>query len=245
MKTRETKKEDKNTAYVYNILRQMIEQKKLLPGDKFNQVKLAKELKVSRTPIIKALHKLESEGLVDSINQKGFFVHQLTISELAELFALREALEMIVIENLVDNMDSEQVSENIGKLREIFASFNGEWTAEMIEEYKKADVVFHNRLFDLCTNTLAQKINNKFQIINRTCLAGLIRKSDKTFEEHMAIITALENKDAKRAKEEMAEHIVSTRKILFNITDRLGELGIDTKKLLLDELDKDELKKAY
>ena len=61
----------------------MILANQFAPNQRINQSQLATELGVSRTPVIKALHMLVAEGLLDNIPNKGFYIHKLTIKELA------------------------------------------------------------------------------------------------------------------------------------------------------------------
>ena len=55
----------------YQILKSMIIERQLLPGDKYPQEKLAEDLGISRTPLINALKFLEHEKLVQSIPRRG------------------------------------------------------------------------------------------------------------------------------------------------------------------------------
>ena len=58
----------------YSILKNLIIERKLLPGEKIPQEKLARDLGISRTPLISALKFLEHEKLVESVPRRGFFV---------------------------------------------------------------------------------------------------------------------------------------------------------------------------
>ena len=75
---------------IYTILKSMIIERKLTPGTKIVQDKIAEELGVSRTPLVNALKKLEHEKLVASIPRKGFFVRLFSKQELVQIFELRE-----------------------------------------------------------------------------------------------------------------------------------------------------------
>ena len=51
---------------VYQIVKQLIEDRKLLPGEKIVDKELAEHMGVSRTPVREALRRLEDKGLVES-----------------------------------------------------------------------------------------------------------------------------------------------------------------------------------
>jgi len=224
--------EDNSTASAYKVIRQMIVEQKLTPGSKFNQVKLAEDLGISRTPVVKALHKLEAEGLVDNIPQKGFFVHQLTVTELLELFSLREALDTIILNGIVENITAEQIEQ----MNSILEPFGGEWTPERMVEYWLADQTFHNTLMEFSNNTLAKKVNDTFQVLNRTYRGGLVRHPGESLKEHKALIAAFKSRDVKTARKIAIEHISKGREILEATVEKLRSLGVDPAKLPVQDV---------
>ena len=60
---------------------------------RLNEVHLARQLGVSRTPLREALTRLVSEGLVDSRPRRGFFARPLSLGEFRELYPLRAHLD--------------------------------------------------------------------------------------------------------------------------------------------------------
>ena len=73
--------EHATTAGVHRSLLSMIVSGELAPGTKINQDRLAARLGVSRTPVVKALHLLSAQGLVDAAPNRGFRVHKATVAE--------------------------------------------------------------------------------------------------------------------------------------------------------------------
>ena len=68
------------------------------PGEGINEVQLATELGVSRTPLREALIALESEGQIESENGKGFRFVPLSASEFRDLAPVMAALESLALE---------------------------------------------------------------------------------------------------------------------------------------------------
>jgi DNA-binding GntR family transcriptional regulator len=147
-------REDNQTADIYRLIRRRIFDKQIPMGSKINQGRLAKEFGVSRTPVVKALHKLETEGLVDNIPQKGFSVHRLNIKELADLYAVLEGLNGILFPDIFEVLNPNHIK----KCEKIFAPFNNSWNAQTREEYILADKAFRNFLWNLCQNKPAKHI---------------------------------------------------------------------------------------
>ena len=78
---------------VHSMIKEMILDQDLKPGDQLPVEALALEMKVSRTPVREALLRLENEGLVRAVSRVGFFVQGISKQDLHELFELREITE--------------------------------------------------------------------------------------------------------------------------------------------------------
>src|SRR5687767_13229518 len=88
---------DRLSDKAYEQLYQSIIEGKFSAGERLVELKLAKLLKVGRTPLREALLRLTSIGLVESMPGMGFFVKTLTLSDLDELFQIRASLECLAI----------------------------------------------------------------------------------------------------------------------------------------------------
>lgn len=93
----------------YKALKEMIAEYQLVPGQKITYIQLAEKLKMSKTPIINALYRLEQDEFVISIPNRGFFVKKIDIEEVAELFKIREGLEILAAEEAIKNQNSEML----------------------------------------------------------------------------------------------------------------------------------------
>jgi len=82
---------------VYNTIKAKICNFELKPKEIFFETGISKELGVSRTPIREALNKLEQEGLINRLQNRGYSVVDITVSEIEELYELRENLEIMAL----------------------------------------------------------------------------------------------------------------------------------------------------
>ena len=219
-------------AAVHSAIREMILNREILPGEKINQIDMAARLEVSRTPIINALHRLESEGLVDKLQNSGFFVHRLSIQELQDLFDLREAMDIVIINNLIHNISDEEID----ALEEIFANYIESGQEIDAEEYRRSDMKFHLKLVSFCRNRMIQKVNDNLQILARSYTVGLIRPYEETLKEHVHVIDALRRRDAAKAETEIRNHITWTKDIIRKTVDGLIRMGIDPTTIHVDEI---------
>lgn len=65
---------DAASGSAYNSIKSMILDRRLLPGEKINQITMAKELTISRTPVVNALHRLESETSIAIVARNQIFI---------------------------------------------------------------------------------------------------------------------------------------------------------------------------
>ncbi len=77
---------------VYQRLRDLLRTGRFGPGERLQEVTLATQLGVSRTPVREALARLASEGLVEA-DGRSFAVPGLTSEDLDDIYALRSLLE--------------------------------------------------------------------------------------------------------------------------------------------------------
>lgn len=214
------------TESVYFEIRSMILRGEFSADKKINQSELAKKLKVSRTPVTKALHMLEVEGLVDNIPNRGFFVHVPTLREIIEIFMLRQGLEMVSAMYAAEFSSIEEINE----LESLFAPFIGQEHIDY-ESYLAADKDFHLKLFQMCDNSLMHKINESMHLLDRSFMPGLVRPPSETLVEHLSITEALRNRDPVKAQELIREHTDRSKHHLLDTYRNLRALGIDTDNL--------------
>ncbi len=184
---------------------------KFLPGSVLNEKELVVGLGISRTPIREALNRLEQEGLVRIVPQRGVFVTNITLKMTLELYQVREVLEPFIV-RLATPLVSEE------RLREFQSAF-----AAITEDTSKEDLIaldqqFHFYLAEACGNGfLTQLTENIRAQINRSRLLSC-RDSESLIrgrEEHLAIIATLLERDVEKAAAAMHEHLVRSRQSAF------------------------------
>ncbi|MDR3593154.1 MAG: GntR family transcriptional regulator [Negativicutes bacterium] len=184
---------------------------KLLPGSVLSEKELVVQLGISRTPIREALNRLEQEGLVKIVPQRGVFVSNVTLKMTLELYQVREVLEPFIV-RLATPLVSE---EKMGEFRSGFAAIT---EATSKEDLIALDHQFHYYLAEVCGNGfLAQLTENIRAQINRSRLLSCrdYESLIKGREEHLAIIDALLERDVEKAAAAMYQHLVRSRQSAF------------------------------
>ena len=82
----------------YNALRDAISNGNLRHDEIYNEIALAKELGISRTPVREALLELSSQELVTFLPRRGVIVNSFTDKDIEEVFELRKAIELAAVE---------------------------------------------------------------------------------------------------------------------------------------------------
>ena len=209
------------TNVICQKVRTMILQNKFLPSQRINQSELADTLGVSRTPVIKALHMLVAEGLLDNIPNRGFYVHKLSLRELYELFMIRQCFEMISAMYAAEYGTEAEID----LMASLFAPFINHEPIDK-DQYFTADRQFHTMLFDMCDNTLLKQINGSMQILSRAFVPGLLRPPQETLKEHLEIIAAIRAHDPLRAQEAARIHIEVTKRMLHETERQIRILSV-------------------
>ncbi|MER8235020.1 GntR family transcriptional regulator [Streptomyces sp. NPDC101490] len=87
--------------FVLEELRRAITSGELSPGGQIRQDALAARFEVSRVPLREALKALEAEGLVVHHVHRGYFVAELSLGDLEEIYRIRELLETEAVRRAV------------------------------------------------------------------------------------------------------------------------------------------------
>jgi DNA-binding GntR family transcriptional regulator len=207
---------------VYDSLKGMILSGKLIPGQKIVQMKLAEEIGVSRTPLLKALQMLEHELLVESIPRRGMFVKAMKPQELIDAFECREGLEGVAARLAATKITNRQMR----KLKSLFLPFKGHQKDISLEEYTQADQQFHRLLIQFSQNKVLSRIE-MLGNINIICYnQGLIRPPQETLPEHFAMIEAIEKHDGESAEKYAKAHLRKSRdRIAESLVHELDSTG--------------------
>lgn len=194
---------------VYQVVKEMIETRKLLPGEKIPQEKLAKELGISRTPLISALKFLEHEKLVEVKPRRGFFVRLFTIDEMVSIFEIREVLEGLSARRAAKSITKKEAA----KLRGIFQPFLEIDNIVDYQAYSRADKKFHILIAEIGSKefltTILQTLNIITLAYQNITSEGLIREPNETIKDHIRIVDAICNHDPEMAEQLMRDHLKS------------------------------------
>lgn len=208
---------DDLSTKAYKKLKEMIISGQLKPGERLNQVKLAEQLGISRTPLLQAMNRLTSEQLTETIPRRGTRVRKFSNDDLLSIFEIRGRLEPYTCELAAKAITDEKIEllkENIEKMEE---SINNE--DESL--FKTLDNEFHNIIINSTNSTFISEILEKYVPLMHA--VNLLKPMEKSIQDHKNIIEALIEGDTLSASQLMHYHIYgSTKNKLLQILEERG-----------------------
>ena len=189
---------------LYASLKDMVVGFRIRPGERLNEVALARALDTSRTPLREALNRLISEQLIEFRPGRGFFCRDLTPTSVFELYELRTILEVAIARLAAERADAAEVA----ALHHTLYTDGRAFAGRSVRELTSQDETFHIGLAELAgSSELVRQlasINDRIRYIRWIDMA---ERAAHTRGEHKQIMAAVEARDADAAAALMRAHI--------------------------------------
>ena len=188
---------------VAELLRQRIYKRELEPGSWIDEMKLAEEYGISRTPLREALKVLAAEGLVTMKVRRGAYVTEVSEKDLSDVYHLLSLLESDAAGVVAERATDAELKDLQALHKELEAAVGNR------DKFFAINERFHMRLLEVAGNRWrdqmvadlrkVMKLNRQSSLLK----AGRVRES---MLEHRAIMEALTHRDPKAAVKRMQEH---------------------------------------
>jgi DNA-binding GntR family transcriptional regulator len=185
-------------------------------GSRLYLKNLSAEMNASMIPVREALRKLEQEGLVEIIPNKGAIVEEFAIKDLIEIYDLRRQLESLAVEILVNKINQS----NLDELKRICELDEKSLEKGNLEDHNKYNREFHKCLVNFSQNSRLIKFYNElsgqmYTLVSITTIFAYTNGEGAKYNtrKHREIIKALEQKDAEQAKKIIQEHIQLSKEL--------------------------------
>lgn len=208
----------------YRALRRMAITFELRPGERINEVEMARRLAMSRAPVREALNRLATEGLLTVQANHGFFCRRLSAAEISQLSEVRADLEAGGALVAAVRADRTSLHTLVEAWRKAVAQADQLSPAELVVY----DETFHLALAASSGNheraRLLDQINARLHYVRLINLEHPQRRQ-ATFAEHELIIEALLSGDGPTAAAALRQHItLSHEEALETVRIGLGRL---------------------
>lgn len=200
------------TQRIVEAITTAIVERRLMPGTKLAEQKIADIFQVSRTLVRQALNQLSRDHLVTLEPARGAFVATPSIEEARQVFQVRLMLESAMLRQLCTCITEPQIAtlrEHLQQEREAVA---------------RVDVPGRTRLLADFHMVLARMLGNEVladllaDLLSRSSLISLMYQSSHSAQhsqdDHVRLVDALEKRDARAAVRLMEQHIASVERNL-------------------------------
>ena len=201
-----------STERIVESITTAIVERRLMPGTKLAEQKIADIFAVSRTVVRQALNQLSRDRLVTLAPARGASVAMPSVDEARQVFEVRAMIEGAMVAQLCGTVTGPQVAE-------LRAHLQAEQAA-----VARTDVPGRTRLLADFHVVLARLLGNQVlaqllaDLLSRSSLIALMYQSShsaaQSFDEHVRIVDAIERRDAAAAAALMAGHLASVEQTL-------------------------------
>jgi DNA-binding GntR family transcriptional regulator len=198
---------------VAELLRQRIFKRvagDLEPGSWIDELKIAEEYGISRTPLREALKVLATEGLVTMKVRRGAYVTEVSEKDLSDVYHLLSLLESDAAGVVAATATDDQLYQLVNLHNGLEAAFNAQPLDT--EQFFIINEQFHMALLAIANNRWRDQVVADLRKVMKLNRHNSLLKTGRIAEslsEHRAIMTALTTKDAPAAIKAMQAHFKS------------------------------------
>ena len=196
------------------VIRKLIFNRALKPGEWIDEKALARELGISRTPLREALKVLDNEGLVKLVPRRGCYVAKLSDRDFEEIYEMIGVLEAASAARAAEHANFGDVA----RLRKITQRMGEMAAAGNYKRYFEANLAAHATVLEMAGNAWQQKmieyLRGMCRLWPRASISDIPGRLEQSLREHQELLEAIEGRDPARAHEVMRRHIAHTGEAL-------------------------------
>ena len=191
---------------VAELLRQRIFDRTLEPGSWIDELKIADEYGISRTPLREALKVLATEGLVTMKVRRGAYVTEVNEKDLTDVYHLLSLLEADAAAVVAKQASDAQIKVLQGLHHQLVKNANHR------ERFFEINEAFHMRLLEIADNRWRDQLVADLRKVMKLNRHNSLLKSGRVADslaEHSALMQAIAARDADQAAECMRIHFAN------------------------------------
>ena len=193
------------SGQAYRAVSEMIRRRQLRGGDVIIKSRLAEALGISRTPLREALQRLEGEGLIVKQAGRSLAVRHVDLAEYLQSLKVREILEGEAAALSAGRVPPERLRAVRREIEELSAA-----VPYHTQEHWQSDDNLHGLFIEGCGNPVMGQMIRELRVTTRLFeIARLADRVQPDNMEHLAILDALEQGDARAARRAAQAHIRS------------------------------------
>jgi DNA-binding GntR family transcriptional regulator len=197
---------------VFSMMRAAIISGRFHPGQRLLEKDLCELMGVSRPSVREALRHLESEGLIETIANRGPVVARLSWKDAISIYQVRGALEALATRLFAAEASAEEVAELDAAFNEIARAMK----SGDVEKILPAKDRFYSVLFRGSRNAIISAIlgtmNARITLLRRVSLSSADR-APETLKEIKAVVMAIKRRDPEAAYKASFTHVAKAAKV--------------------------------
>ena len=193
---------------VATCIRNMVFDRQLAPGEWIDELALAHEWQISRTPLREALKVLAAEGLVTPVPRQGCKVTEMSEDDADELLPVMALLEGRCAFEAVRKASDADVQ----ALERLHAKLERHAAAHDVDGYYQANHEFHTMVQALADNRWLDRATGDLRRFVRLLRGRQLNwpgRIDASINEHRVLLDAIVQRDAARAERVMHDHLMA------------------------------------
>ena len=197
-------------ASTYQRIKRDIIYGDLAPGSKLKLDGLRERYQASMSTLRETLNRLASEGFVDALDQRGFFVTPVSREDLIEIANLRVLMECHALRLSIQNGDTDWEGNLVAAHHKLHLMEQGMLKGDdsKVEEWKRYDWEFHQALIEACgSKNLLSLHSVLYDKYLRYQMLVLTHRGEEAVEEHKRVFEAALARDIDTAANTLKIHI--------------------------------------
>jgi len=197
----------------YQKIKELIVSIKLGPRDQIDEEWVAKKLSIGRTPIREALFRLNAENLVEAVPGRGFFVQEITLGALRDLFETMLILERSAVALAAHRIKAGQIDD----LQRINIDLQQAWLEKNYLRVTLLNSRFHRTIYKASDNsfliTYLDNLQNQSQRLAYMCFSkdpssyDMRSHAELSIKDHQSLIELLRHGNDIEAVKVISEHV--------------------------------------
>src|SRR5277367_1829799 len=208
---------------VYRAFKRDIIHSVYQPGEALSEKALADRYKGSRTPVREAAVRLQNERLLRIVPNRGYFVSQITLQVLTDIYEFRCAVECEAAQLAAFKGGNPEVLRKLSELAGVTCRADDR---QSCVRFIEADTAFHTTVARLSRNQmLIQAVDEARSQMERIMFAAIDIDyfGEAPSREHREILKAIQERDPERARQRMYEHVVQSKDKVLGLTGFAGQ----------------------
>lgn len=204
----------------YDAFTQHLLERRLLPGQFVSQRELAAQTNMSLGAIREMIPRLEAEGLLKPISQRGLQIARIDLEMVHDAFGLRKMIEASAIANFVRSASNAEVEKHRARLEKVSTAIReadgAPLSEEILAETQAADWALHDAFVARLRNRIVGDVHRVNSIRIRMILQERIGISEEripvAISEHEAMMAAIVARDEAGAVAALQAHLDSSHR---------------------------------